>query len=215
MLPTSNPLTLKRSVSMSIYTYEISRNLCEIFNIEFHKNECPNDQTLNVIPEESILGGTDYVSGMIWITDGVDNAYITPKDVIPNGWKRGRTIQYKLSKSELSQIARKSAEKQWENNTDRKKLMSEKIKNYWANNYESMAENSRKNGKHGMIGKLHPRALLLEYKGVNYYGWRELREATGVTKGLYKKYYLNGIDPEPRIGKDGPAASTSTADKIR
>ena len=95
---------------MSIYTYEISRNLCEIFNIEFHKNECPNDQTLNVIPEESILGGTDYVSGMIWITDGVDNAYITPKDVIPNGWKRGRTIQYKLSKSELSQIARKSAE---------------------------------------------------------------------------------------------------------
>jgi tRNA U38,U39,U40 pseudouridine synthase TruA len=59
-----------------------------------------------------------------------------------------------------------------------------------------------------MVGKLSPRALLLEYKGVEYYGWQELKEATGVTKDLYRKYYLNGIDPEPRIGKNGPAQST-------
>ena len=81
------------------------------------------------------------------------------------------------------------------------------MKKTWEDNYESMAANARKNGKHGMFGKLHPRALLLEYKGVNYYGWRELKEATGVSKDLYKKYYLNGVDPEPRIGKDGPASS--------
>jgi len=39
---------------------------------------------------------------------------------------------------------------------------------------------------------------------VLYYGWRELQDKTKVTKHLYKKYYLNGIDPEPRIGCDGP-----------
>ena len=37
-----------------------------------------------------------------------------------------------------------------------------------------------------------------------YYGWRELQETTNVTKHLYKKYYLKGIDPESRIGCNGP-----------
>lgn len=70
------------------------------------------------------------------------------------------------------------------------------------------------NGKHGMFGKLNPRALLIEYKGVEYYSWRELKEATGVTKFLYKRYYLTGFDPTSRIGKDGPVAATTTMDKV-
>lgn len=50
--------------------------------------------------------------------------------------------------------------------------------------------------------------VLLENNGKIYYGWRELQETTGVTKHLYNKYYLNGIDPEKRIGANGPAKGT-------
>lgn len=31
-----------------------------------------------------------------------------------------------------------------------------------------------------------------------------LLENTGISKHLYKKYYLNNIDPTNRIGKNGP-----------
>jgi translation initiation factor 1 (eIF-1/SUI1) len=44
----------------------------------------------------------------------------------------------------------------------------------------------------------------LEYNGKIYFGWDSLRKETGVTKYLYKKYYLNGIDPTSRINTNGP-----------
>jgi len=62
----------------------------------------------------------------------------------------------------------------------------------------------RKNGQHGLKGKDIHNTIDIEYKGVIYYGWRELKEKTKVTKHLYNKYYLNGIDPESRIGSNGP-----------
>lgn len=40
----------------------------------------------------------------------------------------------------------------------------------------------------------------IEYKGIMYRGWDALLECTGVSKHLYKKYYLNGYDPEVNIG---------------
>jgi hypothetical protein len=202
---------------MSIYTYKTQKALCEIFNTEYYEGPCLSDQQLDIIPEGSVLGGTDYVSGLVWITDGKNNTYIDPKEKIPEGWRTGRTVDHMATKNpeQWSKICKNSGKKQWENNDKRKKSVSNKMKNLWKQNYELMVENARKNGKHGLFGKLNHNTLLLEYKGVEYYGWRELREATGVTKDLYKKYYLNGIDPEPRIGKNGPAPSTSTADKVR
>jgi len=194
---------------MSIYTYRINKNLCEIFNTEYFERPDVSDQELNKIAEDAILGGTDYVSGMIWITNGKENSYIDPKETIPEGWRKGKTMDHMSNRDpgKWRDLCKQSANKQWENNIERKKLFSTKMKGVWQNNYDHMAENARKNGKHGMFGKLNPRALLLEYKGVEYYGWRELKEATGVTKDLYKKYYLNGVDPEPRIGKDGPSST--------
>ena len=47
-------------------------------------------------------------------------------------------------------------------------------------------------------------AIRIEYNGKEYVGGRELLEATGVSKHLYKKYYLKGEDPSDRIGKNGP-----------
>ena len=92
----------------------------------------------------------------------------------------------------------------WRDDDKRREDFSEKFKDTWSKNYEKMAEHARKNGNHGFKGKEVHNTLELEYKGNIYYGWRELKEATGVSKSLYQKYYLNGIDPEFRIGKNGP-----------
>lgn len=202
---------------MCIYTYNFAKTLSEILDVEFQETPEISDQELDVIPEDSNLGGTDYVSGMIWITNGEENSYLDSSEKIPEGWNRGRTIVNHMSKTnpeKYREICKLSAEKQWDGNEERKKIFSNKLKKYWENNYDVMAAKARKNGKHGLKGIHSKRSIPIEYKGVVYYGWRELRDETGVTKGLYKKYYLNGIDPEPRIGKDGPAPSTSTVDKV-
>jgi hypothetical protein len=44
----------------------------------------------------------------------------------------------------------------------------------------------------------------IEYNGQIYFGWRELKDSTRISKYLYKTFYLKGLDPTPRIGKDGP-----------
>lgn len=91
----------------------------------------------------------------------------------------------------------------WQQNTERRRKASERLKQTWREG-KLTAEQARKNGQHGLCGILNHKTKAIEYKGKTYYGWRELREATGVTKALYRKYYLNGLDPEPRIGTDGP-----------
>lgn len=102
-----------------------------------------------------------------------------------------------------SLMVSESIKKSWENNFDRKKLHSEKMKKNWKEG-KITKEQSIINGNHGLKGKEIHNTIELEYKNKIYYGWRELKEYTGVTKTLYKKYYMNGLDPELRIGKNGP-----------
>ena len=97
----------------------------------------------------------------------------------------------------------------WNNNTERKKEIGENISLYWKNNKEKMTKIARENGKKANVkGRNSPRSINLniEYKGNYYWNWIELRDNTGCSKHLYNKYYLNGIDPQFRIGKDGPVA---------
>jgi len=70
----------------------------------------------------------------------------------------------------------------------------------------NLVEISKRNLPPPLIGKNSPIVKPIEYESKVYYGWRELKEATGVSKHLYKKYYLNGIDPTFRIGTDGPVS---------
>lgn len=93
----------------------------------------------------------------------------------------------------------------WMEADDRRKTHSESMKEKWATG-KLNPDIARKNGNHGLSGKDIHNCKHIEYKGVIYYGWRALQEGTGVTKSLYNKYYLNNIDPESRIGKNGPAA---------
>ena len=103
---------------------------------------------------------------------------------------------------------RVSGLKQWKDNDARRKSNSIKMKETWEKNRKFMTENARQNGRHGLSGKDIHNTLDIEYKGVIYYGYKDLMENTAVSKHLYNKYYLNGIDPEPRIGKDGPVKGT-------
>ena len=47
-------------------------------------------------------------------------------------------------------------------------------------------------------------SIKIEYNGKVYCGWQTLLDETGVTKHLYRKYYINGIDPLLRKGASGP-----------
>ena len=102
-----------------------------------------------------------------------------------------------------------SVSKSYEKDPSLKTKRSEIFKQNWKNNKEKMSEIARKNGNHGLVGSLNHNSKQIEYKGCIYYGWRELHEATKVTKHLYNKYYLNGLDPESRIGANGPEANSS------
>jgi hypothetical protein len=98
---------------------------------------------------------------------------------------------------------RKSVLESWMNDEERRKQHSDKMKERWLNG-KITPEMARKNGNHGLKGKDAHDSIEIEYKGKIYYGWRELKEQTKISKHLYKKYYLNGIDPESRVGTNGP-----------
>lgn len=109
----------------------------------------------------------------------------------------------KKTPEKWKEMTLRNALKQWEGANTRREASSKKMKELWATG-KLTKEQAKKNSQHGLTGKLNHKSLELEYKGCFYYGYRELQEKTGVTEHLYKKYYKRGIDPEFRIGKDGP-----------
>ena len=61
----------------------------------------------------------------------------------------------------------------------------------------------RKRGAHSKLTKERmskSRSTPVEYKGVLYKNLCVLVKETGISKHLYKRYYLNGVDPEPYVG---------------
>jgi hypothetical protein len=119
--------------------------------------------------------------------------------------ERNKDLKYRQKLSDI-------VTEHWEDNDERRKEASKifsesqaKRKKEDPNYYD---EQIKRASKGGQAFKLK-HSKRLEYKGAVYIGWGELQKATGVSKDLYKKYYLNGIDPEPRIGKNGPASKSN------
>ena len=134
-----------------------------------------------------------------------------PEDAIENGLGMINDLAIEWHKTRPDswlEGMRVSGLKQWKDNDARRKSHSIKMKETWEKNRKFMTESARQNGRHGLSGKDIHNTLDIEYKGVIYYGYKDLMENTAVSKHLYNKYYLNGIDPEPRIGKDGPVKGT-------
>lgn len=86
-----------------------------------------------------------------------------------------------------------------------KTLHSISMKNKWKNPSEKMLESlnkliALKPSKENIEKLKKARLTDIEYKGKMYKGWYSLLQQTGVSKHLYKKYYLKGFDPEVNIG---------------
>jgi hypothetical protein len=78
------------------------------------------------------------------------------------------------------------------------------IREYQLNNYYQFLEHARKASKAGIEAYREKNKYKIEYKGKFYYSWSNFERETGVSTHLYKKYYKNGIDPEFRVGTNGP-----------
>ena len=78
------------------------------------------------------------------------------------------------------------------------------MKTRWIERKDEFLQNALQNLPKNIKGRENGNVLAIEYYGKIYYGWRELKESTKVSKHLYRRYYIYGINSEPRIGKDGP-----------
>jgi len=95
----------------------------------------------------------------------------------------------------------------WASDEERRKNTSDRMKQNWVDNKEKLLNHNRKNSIKGILAYREKNKNKIEYKGNYYYSWPHLQKETNITKHLYKKYYINGIDPEFRIGTDGPIPS--------
>lgn len=98
----------------------------------------------------------------------------------------------------------KSIKSSWEDSDERRHETSNTIKKYYQDNKEKIDSRLRGMSKYAAMKSAKVVSKRIEYKGKVYIGWRQLRDETGVSKHLYNKYYLNGIDPEFRINTNGP-----------
>jgi hypothetical protein len=101
----------------------------------------------------------------------------------------------------VSERNRKAAITQWGNEVTRKNKIA--AMKGAPREYKDREAFIKEQQRKSLISK-EKNAIRLEYKNKVYVGWRELFEATGVSKHLYKKYYTIGIDPTSRIGTNGP-----------
>lgn len=101
---------------------------------------------------------------------------------------------------------RAQALKAWSGNEERRRATSTHKKMMWADpEYaRKQAEKLRARSKIAAEKSAEKCRKQLEYNGVVYDGWAALKQQTGITRELYNKYYINGIDPTDRIGKNGP-----------
>lgn len=96
----------------------------------------------------------------------------------------------------------------WEDAVERREQTSKRFKQtierWKQKDLEGYYEEQHRRSKIGAQKSKEVTSKRLEYNGKEYLGWKELLEKTGVSKHLYKKFYVNGIDPSFRVGKDGP-----------
>jgi hypothetical protein len=97
-----------------------------------------------------------------------------------------------------------SNKKSWANNNVRRIATAEKRRQIFERDKPQVLQHLKSISKKGAEAAKQKIAIRIEYKGKIYCGWSELKQQTGVSKHLYKKYYLEGIDPEYRIGANGP-----------
>lgn len=141
-------LMLKRSTSMSIYTYESAKRFCEILNIEFLENIAISDQELDKIPEDIDISCNEASKKMLGIARLTANNEKRAKSisVAKTGKKYGE--EYSLirkiscanlhkgennpmfgkshSKENLLKIQKSLTDRKWYNNGEKEIFIKEK-----------------------------------------------------------------------------------------
>lgn len=102
-----------------------------------------------------------------------------------NGIKKRKKISEKNS-----EIKSKEMKERW---------LDENFRNYMIKKIKGLKKTNETREKISIS-----KSTKLEYKGVVYVGYKDLELKTGITKHLYKKYYLNGYDPEININNKHP-----------
>lgn len=177
------------------------------------------DNLVNLLPREhfiahllltKMVNSTNDIIRMNWALHRMCYSCIDYFNSRDYDWYRQRHIRFLKEHHHSKRIpgwnqkVREMVTASWENNTERRDKTGRALKKWQEENREQFLENNRRNAKIGNLAAVQAIRLKLEYKGKVYLGWNELYELTKVSKFLYKKFYLNGFDPEDRIGKDGP-----------
>ena len=156
--------------------------------------------------------------GVVKSTEWVNESYATVngffgRDVSgnlnPNYGKCNLKEWVKNNPEKTSERNRKAALTQWANPetaTKRIQGMHGKIKSRKTQTHDEFI--AMQKSKAVKAGDKIKRKIV--YNEITYYGWNALMKATGVTRHLYMKYYLNGIDPTPRIDTNGPISKSIT-----
>jgi len=103
-----------------------------------------------------------------------------------------------------------ASERKW-NASVKMKELTEKRKREDLDGYY---EEQRKRAKVGAQKSKELLSTRIEYNGDVYLGWNDFTDKTGISKHLYRKFYLNGIDPAFRVGKDGPMDEKEIVDLV-
>ena len=152
----------------------------------------------------------NFDAGTFW-NEEIDSSYYEPLDdggsvAGPNHPSR---LWHQDRPDEWLEACKKGTLKEWQGKKGeiRRKATSNKMKETWGKHRELLVAHCRKVASKGGMASKEKCAKRLDYYGKTYIGWNELKKETGVSKHLYKKYYMNGINPEHRIGKNGPEAA--------
>lgn len=151
-------------------------------------------ETHHIIPK--CLGGDNSIDNLVVLT--AEEHYIAhlllAKIYGGKLWFAANMMASRNNKS-YAWIKKKFAKEIKKINTGRK--LSEKVRlNMSLSRKGRLKSNSHKTA----IGEAHKKDL--EYNGEMYKGYDELIEKTGISKHLYKKYYLNGEDPIQYVGNN-------------
>lgn len=120
----------------------------------------------------------------IWVKNDIESLYILKSDLshyLKIGYEKGRSFK---------RMKPTSITKNCSCIICRREIQINNIGNHWDTHFPT-------------------KNLAIEYYGKYYKSFDHLREETKCTKGLYQKYYLNGIDPNFRIGKNGPTPNSA------
>lgn len=181
------------------------------------------DNLVNLLPREHFLAhllltkmveNQDEIIKMNWALHKMCYSSVDYFNSRDYDWYRRRHVRFLKDNHHSKRIpgwnqkVRELVTANWEDNIERRKSTSDNMKKLWHDRGDemraSLLEHNRKIAKKGARAAKDVLAKRIDYKGKVYIGWKHLLDETGISKHLYKKYYLRGIDPCDRIGKNGP-----------